>query len=208
MSLNVDIAKAYNPTMNTTTIPYSITTMNSQIEFKAEYLGELKGDPHMYEFTIGADTKLVASIWQLDTSEPIPFSIIAVRQNNQNAGVVEVGRLRSKEITWESTHDSVIGLSFLKSNTFEAEIGPGIYRVEVSTPDNFGKYMLVIGDAKASGGYFGTLGDIYKIRQFFGKPVFSMFASSYIYYPLGIIALLILFYFTWRKRELIKSKNA
>ncbi len=205
---NLTPASAYNPSVNTTTIPYQVYTADSLIETRAEYLGELKGDPQMYEFTIGADTKLSARVWQLETGNPIPFSIIAVRQNNQNAGVAEVGRLKANEIVWEKTRDSVLGLSFLKSKAFESEIGPGIYRIEVSTPDNVGKYMLTIGEKRVSSGYFGTLAEVRKIQSFFGKSIFAIFTSSYIYYPLGIVILSVLIFITWRKRELIKSKHA
>jgi hypothetical protein len=201
------LAWAYNPTVNTTTIPYEVVTIDNQIESMAEYLGELKGDPQMYEFTIGAEANLKLRVIQLETNTPIPFSLIAVRQNNQNAGVVEVGRLRAKDTTWEKVKDNVLGLTFLKSGIFETKIGPGVYRVEVSTPDNFGSYMLTIGDGPISPGYFNTLGDIRTIQKFFGKSIFAMLRSSYVYYPIGILILCGLIYMTWRKRNLI-LKNA
>jgi hypothetical protein len=87
-----------------------------------------------------------------------------VRQNNQNAGVAEVGRLKANEIVWEKTRDSVLGLSFLKSKAFESEIGPGIYRIEVSTPDNVGKYMLTIGEERVSSGEVYTRPEILEYK--------------------------------------------
>lgn len=203
-----NVAEAYNPNTNTTVIPYEVSMIDSDIESQAEYLGELAGDPHMYEFTIGANAKLKLQLSQLKMEEPISLSLIAIKQNNQNSGVSEVGRLYYKDIKWEPARDSILGLSFLNSQFFEAEIGPGTYRVEVSTPENIGAYMLTIGDKKVSPGYFKTLADIRTVQKSFGKSIFSMLKSTYVYYPLGIILLIVLIYFTWRNRHFIQNIHA
>ena len=180
---------------------------DSDIMTQAEYLGELIGDPHMYEFSIGADTKLTLKLMQLEEENLVPLSLIAVKQNNQNAGVVEVGRLVSKDITWSEVEDSALGINLVSSQVFEATLTPGIYRVEVSTAENYGKYLLTIGEGEANPGYFSTLADVRMIQKFFGASIFSLLLSSYVYYPLGIIVLLWLFYMTWRKREDLTKKR-
>jgi hypothetical protein len=76
----------------------------------------------------------------------------------------------------------------------------------VSTPENYGKYALVVGDTVSEKGFFSKIADIYTFQTFFGGSVFSMFKSSYIYHPLGIIIILVLFYITWRKKEFITRK--
>lgn len=198
---------AYNPSINVPALPYAVYMADSDITTQAEYLGELVGDPHMYEFTVGAETKLTLTLLQREEEALIPLSLIAVRQNNQNAGVVEVGRLTSKDITWSEVVDSGLGISLVASQPFEATLTPGIYRVEVSTAENYGKYMLKIGEAKANPGYFSTLADVWMIQNFFGVSVFSLLLSSYVYYPLGIVVLLWLFYVTWRRREQLSKKR-
>lgn len=207
-ALGGQIALAYNSTLNNTKIPYEVQTVDSNIEQEAEYLGELIGDPHMYEFSIGAKTKLVLRVSQLNTDTPIQLGLIAIKENNNNAGVTEVGRLKAKDMVWDKKRDSTLGLSLLNSQILEAEIGPGIYRVEVSTPDNFGRYMLIIGNEEVTPGYFNTLSDIRLIQKAFGKSLFSMLVSSYIYYPVGIMVLGYFLYITWRKRDLISKKHA
>jgi len=198
-------SSAFAPSLNSTTIPYEPQIIDSNINRQAEYLGLLAGDPHMYEFTIGETATLLLQVVQLSAGTPIPFSLIAVRENTQNAGVVEVGRLRANDISWENSRDSKLGLTFAYSPTFEAEIGPGVYRVEVSTPENAGAYMLVIGSEEVSVGYFQTLADVRMIQKFFGASIFRMLLSSYILYPLGIVVLSLLFYFTWRNRLRIQK---
>jgi hypothetical protein len=200
---------AYNITTNKISIPYEITTINNNLQTQSHYLGELKGDPHMYEFVLGSSTELNIHLMQKEEEEIIPLSLIVVKQNEDKGGVTEIGRLSGDKINWQKNNDKVLGLSFNQSDVFLGEINPGIYRVEVSTPDNFGKYVLVVGDNFEMDNYFTTLSNIYTFQTFFGGSVFSMFKSSYIYYPLGIILISSLFYFTWRKRHQIKGiRNA
>ena len=204
----VTTTAAYNPFVNTSTIPYEVVVIDNAIATQAEYLGELVGNPHMYEFTIGKKTTLTLTVSQLENEMPLLFSLIAVKQNNHNAGVAEVGRLTAKDITWEVTDDAVLGLSFLRSQKFEAEIDLGVYRVEVSTPDNIGSYMLTVGAEAVSPGYFATLSDIRTIQRFFGKSPLALLTSSYVYYPLGSLVLLGLLYYTWRNRRRIEKHYA
>lgn len=199
---------AYNPSINDTTIPYEVFVADGNVSTQAEYLGELIGEPQMYEINIGAESTLKLSLSQANTKTAIPFSLIAVKQNTKNAGVVEIGRIKSKDVTWDKYRDPVLGMSLLNSQVLEVDVTPGLYRVEVSTPENFGKYMLVIGDGKGDAGYFKTLGHVDTIRSFFNKSTFTMFLSSYVYYPIGILILSYLFYTTWKRRKLITNQNA
>lgn len=199
---------AYNPAINNTTVPYEPMVINPRIEEGAEYLGQLVGDPQMYEFTIGVESVLSLRVAQAVTDEPLLLSLIAVKENTHNAGVVEVGRLSAKEATLQLVFDPVLGMKFLETQFFNATITPGTYRVEVSTPDNYGKYMLRFGTEPKEAGYFATLADIRMVQKFFDHSIFRMFMSSAVYYPLGVLILIGLIYFTWRNRELIRSKHA
>jgi hypothetical protein len=200
----VNSVQAYSPNFNEPAQPYDVFVMDSDIVTERQYLGELKGEPHMYEFALGADTELFVQLQQLKAKEPIPFSLLLVKENSQNAGVKEIARISGKATEWQSSRDSVLGLSFSQTELRET-LGPGIYRLEVSTPENFGAYMLTVGEVKMGAGYFKTISDVKAIRGHFDKSIFSMWLSSYIYYPIGIVALLLLLYFTWRRQGLIKT---
>jgi len=199
-------AQAYNPSLNTTEIPYEIFTADSKVGLKAEYLGELSGYPQMYEFTLGQDEELYLSLSQADNEEIVPFSVIVVRENDKNGGVAEIGRLRSDEANWVRTKDSVLGISLLQTDSFTAPIGSGVYRVEVSTPDNEGKYMLTIGQDDPEVGYFKTVGGVRQIQSFFDYSIFSLLKSSFVFYPVGIIVLLGLFFFTRRYKDELRAR--
>ncbi len=199
---------AYNSIKNTVLIPYEVTTIEGDLNIQREYLGVLKGDPHMYEFGIGSTTKLSLALMQTVETESLPLSLIIIKQNDDRGGVTEIGRLNNKNIKWHKFEDSALGIDLSKSEPFTVDLRPGIYRVEVSSPDNIGKYALVIGDEENTQGYFKELSNIYMIQTFFGGSIFSMIKSSYVYYPLGIIILIILFYIAWKKRfQIINLKN-
>jgi len=196
---------AFNPILNSVITPYEPMVVSGRIEEEAQYLGHLIGDPQMYEFTIGVESLLSVRVAQKDTESPLLLSIITVKENTNNAGVTEIGRLSAGMSELVSRKDTVLGMTFLESQFFTATLTPGTYRVEVSTPDNLGKYLLSIGTKSADVNYFTTLSNIRTVQKFFDYSIFALLSSSYIKYPLGIIILSILIYFTWRKRMLIQN---
>jgi hypothetical protein len=190
---------AYNPTLNTTTIPYEVMTISGQVGERAEYLGELTGYPQMYEFTIGKEEELTLTIVQKDTEVPLKLSLIAVKENTHNAGVSEVGRLGYSEVAWNKRRDSTLAITLLEAQEFVRPLTAGTYRVEVSTPDNFGKYMLVVGKETVDSGYFKLLGDVRTIQSFFGMPFLAIILSSAFYANMlkFIVIVIFLTWFAW-----------
>jgi len=201
---------AYNPIINEVEIPYEVSVIRDGIEQRKEYLGELNGDPHMYEFALASGTTLTLFLQQKEEkTETIPLSLIVVKQNEDGGGVTEVGRLYKDNILWEPVNDKTLGIRFLQSNAFTTDIGPGIYRIEVSSPDNYGKYVLVIGEEGSNVGYFKKISVIHTYHTFFGGSIFSMIRSHYVLYTLVVIFILIFGYRVWSKRRLLeKFKNA
>lgn len=197
---------AYKPTINTTKLPFELVNIDNNVETQSEYLGELTGYPQMYEFVLAEEATLTLELAQLPSDNQVQFSLITVKENAKNGGVTEVGRLQAKDISWTLVKDRVLGMRLLKSQIFSAELTAGVYRVEVSTPDNFGSYLLTVGDKPFNPGYFNTLSDIRTIQNFFKLSLWSMFKSSYVYYPLGIIILLMLYFVTWRNREKLQGQ--
>ncbi|USN87806.1 MAG: hypothetical protein H6779_05425 [Candidatus Nomurabacteria bacterium] len=199
--------QAYNPVINIVTVPYSVTAVGGSLSLQREFLGELKNDPHMYEFVVGSSTELYLRLAQLESDKLVPFSLILVQQNENRGGVTEIGRTNNVKAKWEPIHDDLLGLTMDYSDPFVVTLKPGVYRVEVSTPDNVGKYVLIVGQESVDNGYFSELSNVRTIQSFFGKSMFSMLKSSYVYYPIGIVVLLIVIYQTWRRRQQISNIN-
>lgn len=205
--LTTGITEAYNSSVNEPTIPYEIYEIKTNIENQSEYLGELNGDPHMYEFVLGENANLTLELRQ-NKNSTAPLTVIVIKENDNKKGVKEIGRLKGINFEWSQFSDNALGITLNRGEVFEKEIEPGVYRVEVSTPDNSGKYMLVMGNKPSDGGYFKNLASIYRIQSFFEASFFSIFKSSYVYYPVGIVILSGLIYLTWRRHHKIKRNNA
>lgn len=203
VGLFVQTAAAFEAVPVSPRIPYEAITIDSRIATMRSYLGELTGDPHMYEFTIGESQTLALKIKQKD-GELLPLSVIIVKARDNDRGVREIGRVSGFASTsWQSVYDGVLGIPLIEGESFTAELEAGVYRVEVSTPENIGKYLLSIGDMENKAGYFSSVASVYRTQHFFGYSPFKIMTSSYIYYPIGSIILVTLIFFTWRYRQKI-----
>lgn len=201
-------AVAFSPIVSKVEQPYEIITVDFEPNASAYYLGELENYPVMYEVTSEESFVLSASLFQLkNNDEPIDFSLIAVRKNDRGGGVSEVKRQRFDSSTWVVEKDSKTGLTFWKSEEFINEVEAGTYRIEISTTKNQGKYLLKFGPGEDDEGYFSSLAGVRRTHQFFGYSVVTMFTSSLVYYPLGILFVLFSIERTWRYRKLIAKKS-
>lgn len=178
---------AYNPLPVEPTEPYAVIPIEGDPYIEHHYLGSLEEYPEMYELTTDVAMTLKFSIWQKSSRKAVPFGLILVRQNDDDGGVTELARLSQPIAEWQKSHSAILGMTFLKSKTIEQEIKPGTYRIEVSTPDNTGDYLLLIGEEPESG---TSLGDVRTIQKQFGYTVVHLLFSSFVYIPLGILGVL------------------
>jgi hypothetical protein len=178
--------------------PYEIVPIEVTMPEQIAFLGTLNDFPVMYEIRSDEPFTFTAALAQPLKQESQPFSLLLVRRNDRGGGVTEVARQPFVSQDWSTVRDSLLGISFLQSPTLTEEVGPGTYRLEVSTPDNQGQYMFTVGTKQAEVGYFEQLGYIRQTQVYFGYGFFSMLKSAFVYYPLGIILLLLGIFQTWR----------
>lgn len=180
--------------------PYEIVPVEMVPEEQVLFLGSLEGFPIMYEVTAEEPFTFTAQVRQLSTTIQRPFSLILIRQNDRGGGVTEVARMNTAPVDWTTQRDAAVGLSFAASPFINESVAAGTYRIEISTPENDGNYVLQLGDQPADSGYWGQLGAVRQIQQFFGFSVITMLGSSLVYYPLGCLLLIFLLYKTWQFR--------
>ncbi|MBP6881010.1 MAG: hypothetical protein KBC35_00065 [Candidatus Pacebacteria bacterium] len=185
--------------------PYALIPFTEDIEDKQVYGGVLRDFPVMYETTIVATSSLRLQLVQKyrGGADPLAFGIMIVRVDEAGGGVSEIARLRPAPEQWRVRRDRVFGMTFLESEVVTHTLEPGTYRVEVSTPENLGSYLLMVGEYDERLGYFATLDRVRSVQKVFGYSIFNMLRSSYVYYPLGIILLLAALQRTWRYRRSI-----
>jgi len=154
--------------------------------------GELVGYPHMYEFSTRKEMTLSLSVAVPDNEEVQNIMSVIILSVQKDGSVVEVARLRAREASWESFYEPLGGDTYRRGGSFSASIQPGLYRVEVSTPDNAGSYVLFSGTESVSErkGYFASLQAVYALKVALGKSGFTLIGSPLIYVP-GLLSVLV-----------------
>ncbi|MEM9336491.1 MAG: hypothetical protein AAGA35_01375 [Patescibacteria group bacterium] len=168
---------------------------------RIQYLGELVGFPDTYQFVLRDPAPFQAHILAYQDGEIDPtFSVILVREKDRG-GVTEIMRLKREDGEWIEVTDPDSRIDYLSGEVFEGELEPGVYRLEVSNPENLGQYALWMGTEESGVGYFSSLASIRSAHAFHGYSIFKLFTVSRVYLPLGILLLLGLMYATWRYRN-------
>ncbi|MFT5832388.1 MAG: hypothetical protein ACI9SY_000778 [Candidatus Paceibacteria bacterium] len=178
--------------------PYEVFPVENVLPDQTSYLGTLDNYPVMYEVRSEEAFIFTAQLRQPASSPSEPLALLLIRRNDRGGGVTEIVRQNIDPADWSRERDSLVGMSFLTAEVLEIDVEPGIYRLEVSSPNNLAQYMLTVGDESIESGYFEQLGYARQTQSYFGYGFFTMLRSSLVYYPIGILLLLGAFYQTWR----------
>ncbi len=165
-----------------------------------EFYGRLDDFPHTFEFVVSEKFNFSASVFvpNLDAQKN-DASLIVIKEERR--GVSEVGRTDRTKASWEVARDSLLAFSFRNGGMIESTLEPGVYRIEVSSPDNDATYRLVIGTEKISRGYVENVRVLLEVRSFLGAPLFTLFASPLIYLPFVFITLFCVLLWMYLKRR-------
>ena len=151
------------------------------------FFGTLDSFPHTYEIHASEPFTLYTNIRTPDlSSNTNTVSGIIIKEEKR--GVSEITRMRAADALWETVYDSLTGGSYREGVTFEKELEPGVYRIEVHTPDNAEKYVLMVGKRDdMTLGYFTLLERLMDVQRFNERSAFFIVLSPYVYIPLNII---------------------
>jgi hypothetical protein len=193
---------AYEVVVHDVAKPYDVLLLGgSGIESSVSVVGELDGYPEMVELTSESVFPLSVQLYALPSTTTPDFNGMVIRVLSPR-GVEEVSRLKAGSVAWETTIDPVSKLRFLEGPVFVGEVASGTYRIEVSTPQNYGKYLLKIGEADISGGYKDTWRSVSQLYAWAEVSKIGMIRTPLVYIPLGIILLVLGFGYTiWQTRD-------
>jgi len=198
------VGLAYDITITEPETPYETVELGAYTADPALCLGALDQYPIMYQFRVQGEERFEARLRQhYLPPEPVAFSLILIRQNENGRGVTEIARLNPPADAWIREKDPALGLTFWHAPHLDETLATGTYRLEVSTPENEARYVLELGREGAESGYFETLRNVRTTQAFFGYSVVKLLTSQYVYLPLGIIFLLGVFWQTWKYRKRI-----
>lgn len=196
------VAQAFESLEETVPTQYEVITIQNP-EIEQLILGELTDAPEMFEIVSEVPFTLTAEIRAIPNTSgaTLPqLSGIIVRQK-EIRGVEEVARLNASDASWTVRTDPDSGLVYQAGPYFSEQLESGTYRIEVSNPNNQGKYLLLIGNQKDQNGYFDSLSDIQRVYAFYDLSTIRMVSSPYVFYPLSVIIVLLLVVGTWYYRR-------
>jgi hypothetical protein len=201
-------AFAYTVTSHEVVTPYEVLPLELEEEQRQIITGELNGYPEMVEFTTSEELPLSVSIFGLPSSSTPDFGGIIVRVVEPR-GVEEIARIKASDATWEIVREPISKLNFLVGPEYFGTVASGTYRVEVSTPENYGKYLIVIGDVDSDTGYGDTFKSVSALYEFAEVTKLGMIRTSLVYMPLGIVLVLCGIVYTVRRTrpELFRLKK-
>lgn len=173
-------------------------------EYSQVFYGELVGFPHTFEIETSEPFVLHAEILQPDiSSSERNISGIIIKELAGGGRVTEVARLSAKDASWEPFFEFFGGDTYLAGPSFEETVEAGTYRIEVSTPDNIGKYALSVGTEEvfAGVGPLELIRRIAGVKVFFDKSQFRIVESPLVYVPIFLFVLVSVVFFYVRNRK-------
>ena len=175
---------AFNPIAVEPDLPGEPIYITEDPYVEKHLLGDLASSPDLYQISSESAFTLTAQLRQRAVDDATSFGLIIIRMNENNAGVTEILRQNIEPELWEVNRYPSVAMSFLEAPVVTTELEPGTYRVEVSTPDNRGAYMLVIGDESVFSGPFSRFVDVFIIQHHFGVFPLLAFMSPYVFIPI------------------------
>jgi hypothetical protein len=169
------------------------------------FYGHMDNFPHMYEIHAKEPFLLSLQILMPDIdSSKNNISGVIIKVPEGGGRVTEIASLSAQEAGWGTTFQSLDGNKYREGPAFQKELEPGMYRIEVHTPDNIEKYILRVGTRdEMTIGYIELLRRISEIQTFFGKSTLHGVVSPYLYVPLAgvIVSVVGLSVYIWRRRR-------
>jgi hypothetical protein len=174
----------------------------SQPELRAQWYDELRGLPRVYHVVSPTAFRLYIEIRIVDREPPLAqdftYTVIELSQGAATPDRV-LFEGDAAEATWERVYDWVDGYWYFVGPTFDREVPAGRYRVEVTSPDDRGKYQLVTGhtyDLTLIYEFFKSLSELPAAATFYGRSPLSIVQSPFALVFVG--ALLGLFFWLAR----------
>ncbi len=206
---SVSTAYAYIPEVIEQASLHDISTIDDPSLSQAFY-GKLTGYPHTYEIRSKEPFELYVQIL-LPEIEGVSeeLSGIVIKETGFRGRVSEVARLLGRDASWESFYEPWGGDYYRKGGELTQQVEAGVYRIEVSTPDNNTPYVLVIGKQEDSGGvgYFEMIKRIAAVKEFYGKSKFTVIQSPFVFGPLALMLVCGVAFYFYRHPRIFSNRD-
>ncbi len=122
-------------------------TVVSQPQISQAFYGELKNAPHFFEITLPEAGELYLNILVPDIKD-IRKDISAELYRQAGNEKHSVKLLNGPNFSWEIFHEEFANDNYFSGPEYKAELPAGTYIAKIFSPDNYGKYVFVVGEAE------------------------------------------------------------
>ncbi|MEO0115055.1 MAG: hypothetical protein ABIK93_06220 [candidate division WOR-3 bacterium] len=139
-------------------------------EISQAFYGELTGSPHYYQINAEKEFKLYLNILVPDIKGArTDFSVEVSKGKELN--------LNGKGFVWQKFFEPFGGDHYLKGPEYEARVEKGEYLIKVYNDDNFGKYVLAVGDIESfpPRAMIQAFFAMPRLKKFFNKSPFTTY---------------------------------
>lgn len=182
---------------------YDDATEISQPFHDQIFYGKLNGFPHNFNITLEEDSEIYLEVHEFDSLHETPDKNVLLVGINKRGPVTKITRLDATSATWEDTKDAVSRDEYVRGPSYAGNLTAGNYLIEVSSPENIGRYALVVRQTEQTSS-FDPLREyvrVYKLKMFLDKSVFSVFVSPIYYVPLLLFVVGTAYFYVVRRRK-------
>lgn len=177
-------AYAYRPRL---VFNQNLSLENAQVihnpEIAQTFYGELNGKEDFYKITSNHNFDLYFNILAPDIPDSLTDFSVDVYGENKTIS------LDGSHFDWEKYSEKLTGNNYLKGPSYDEILPKGEYLIQVSNPDNQGKYVLVVGknDPFSLQEAINTIHLMPKIKTFFQKSPITAYFNQ-----IGLVLFIIL----------------
>lgn len=175
-------------------------------EVSQAFYGNLNGTPQKFVINSNVSFQFYAGILVPD---------VKGIQKDVSANIIYDGKvqyvLKGQKSNWSYFYEEFAGDAYFWGPEYRANFSPGTYYITVFSPDNVGKYVLVVGEAEEfpPNEMWNALIIIPQLKvNFFEKQIWAVFEGkigSYLLYLLIFIVIII--FLAWFLFKKIRKKN-
>lgn len=190
-------------------VPDDQLVMIKNPEISQAFYGELKGRAAYYLIDLAAEQNLYFQILAPDLPEIQKDKIVTVEYTPElGQPITSFVKIESASTTWENFYEEYAGDNYLAGPSAKKLAELGYYIIKITSPDNTGKYVLVVGEKEEFSALemAKALITIPQLKtKFFDKPLWRSFEGKIgQYFGLGFLILVIFVYIFRRFHRIYK----
>ncbi|MBI5467432.1 MAG: hypothetical protein HY975_04450 [Candidatus Kerfeldbacteria bacterium] len=179
-------------------------------ELSRAYYAHLRGQPAVYEVTVNEDLTFYASLLVPATTPPPNDLQVEVLRTNELGAEILIAVIQPTATDWQPFRERLSGDNYWQGPSYRQDVGPGTYRLVVSSPTNTNTYVLAIGEQESwsASTFLGNLSVLPVIQSdIFGRAgwmfLFRGLVGTVVYYTIGFVVLLVAL-IAWRRHQALQ----